>query len=451
MSKKYSYWLVSGKFSMMQKIIVVFTGLLTFMLLARMYTPEVYGVWGLFMIISSIVETSRNAFIKNGYIVFINKSEESERSKVETAAFLTNVIFTIIFIIFFLCIGGLFEKIFKSEGLYSILALYSLTLILLIPFSQRENYLSARTNFKGIFWMYTVRNGTFMLLIAFLFFMHLKVSLNTITILYGVSTLGGVIAGYFPLSKIGRLHIDWDKSMFLRFVHYGKYVLGNNLCALIFRNTDSFMTARFISPAGLAFYNSCTRIMNLTDMPTQVMGDVMFPKAAQIVKTGNINDIRRIYEKTVAATLTLTIPVIIVIFLFPKEILYVLAGKKYLPAAALLKIVIFYGLFLPFIKQFGNIMDATGRPHGNFLTMLIAAIFNIFSNYFFIHWLGLPGAAYGTLFSYFVLFVITQIVLTRLIGINQINIVKNMFSLYVDYFNIIQNYIFKRTKYSYER
>src|SRR5574337_1895707 len=102
MSKKYSYWLSSGKYSMMQRFSVVLSGLFTFMLLTRLFTPDKYAVWGLFMVISSIVETSRNALIKNGYILFTNTSEENELGGIELAAFLTNCIFSILLIIFFL-------------------------------------------------------------------------------------------------------------------------------------------------------------------------------------------------------------------------------------------------------------------------------------------------------------------------------------------------------------
>ncbi|HEX2535722.1 MAG TPA: hypothetical protein VHK69_18400, partial [Chitinophagaceae bacterium] len=86
---------------MLQKLSVVFFGLVTFMMLARMYTPAVYGVWGLFMIISSIVETARASLIRNAYVLFINKNEEKDHPAVEAAALLSNCVLTGLLILFF--------------------------------------------------------------------------------------------------------------------------------------------------------------------------------------------------------------------------------------------------------------------------------------------------------------------------------------------------------------
>ncbi|HEX2535354.1 MAG TPA: polysaccharide biosynthesis C-terminal domain-containing protein, partial [Chitinophagaceae bacterium] len=96
-------------------------------------------------------------------------------------------------------------------------------------------------------------------------------------------------------------------------------------------------------------------------------------------------------------------------------------------------------------------MDATGRPHVNFMAMMGAAIFNVASNFVFIHYFGWLGAALGTLFSYFLLFVATQIILTRLIGVSQVSIVRNIFTLYPDYLRLFRSRFGKYFGYSYEK
>ena len=72
MSRKYSYWLDTGKYAMLQKLFSILLGMLSFMVLARIFIPADFGVWGLFIIISSVIETCRNALVRNGYIRFIN-------------------------------------------------------------------------------------------------------------------------------------------------------------------------------------------------------------------------------------------------------------------------------------------------------------------------------------------------------------------------------------------
>ena len=44
MAQKYSYWLNSGKYSLLQKAFVMFFGILSFMVLARALAPAELGV-----------------------------------------------------------------------------------------------------------------------------------------------------------------------------------------------------------------------------------------------------------------------------------------------------------------------------------------------------------------------------------------------------------------------
>lgn len=431
---------------MMQKLCIVLSGVFSFMLLARLYAPPVFGVWGLFMVISSIVETLRHALIKNGYILFINTAHEKERPGIEYAALILNVAFSFFLVLLFLLTGSFFETIFHAPGLAEVLHIYSIALVFLIPFSHKEFFLVARLDFRRIFFMYFARYGLFLVFAAFLFFGKFHVTLGYLTVLYALSVFSGAFVGYIP----GGTHVaptrKWDRQVFRKFLNYGKYVLGTNFSAMVFRNTDSFMTAHFISPifpSAIAFYNSSTRIINFAEMPTQVMGDVMFPKATQIVKSGTKGEIKNIYEKTVAATLTLIIPFVVLVSIFPEQILLILAGRQYIDAAGILQVMILYALFLPFVNQFGNIMDATGRPKTNFLVMAAFAVFHIIFNLVMIKYFGLMGPAYAILLSYFLLFITSQIILWKVLKVNPINVFKNLFVLYPDYVKILRGYFGK--------
>lgn len=451
MGAKYRYWLHSGKYSMMQKIIMLVFGLGSFMLLARALTPNQLGVWGLFLVISGIVETSRNAFIRNGYIFFSNTVDDEKRSAIYFSALVSNVLFTLLMILLFLVGGSFFQKVLNAPFLSDVLYLYCISLVALIPFSQLEITLTAKMNFRVIFWMYFVRNGLLLFAIAIFFVAGLELNLQIISIIFATSTIAGALTGALTSHSSHKLIVDWDKSLFLKFVHYGKFIWGNNLCSLVFRNTDSFLTASFISAAASAFYSSCTRITNFADMPSQVLGDIMFPKAAQMVKKGNPSEIKLLYEKTVAATLTFTLPVVVAVLLLPKTILLVIAGNKYVNASGILQVIILYGVFLPFIKQFGNVMDVTGRPKVNFQVLLVFAILNIGFNAAGIYIFGLPGSAYGTLLSYFLLFLTAFLLLRKLMKVSIAAIFKNVGILYLDYFKIIHATslaFFRKTSYA---
>lgn len=443
MDKKYSYWINSGQYSMLQKVLILLFGVMSFMILARSLSQHDLGVWGLFLIISSIVETLRNALIRNSYVLFINSKEEEFHAGIEYAAIFINIIFSVLLIAVILPFSPAIESVFNAPGLATLLYYFCLTLLVLIPFSYLEIFSVSRLDFRAVFWMYLVRNGLMLAIVAFYFFSHIEIGLSHLALIYLFSTIAGGVTGFLKSRKYQKPLIKRNKSLLQQFISFSKYVFTNNLFSLVFRSTDSFMTASLISAGASAFYSTCTRITNLVDMPSQVFADIMFPKAAQIMKDNDLESIKRIYEKTVAATLTFTIPAILVILIFPRQLLLIVAGKDYIEAAPILQIIVFYGFFLPFIKQFGNVTDVIGKPHINSALMAVFALFNIGLNILAIRQFGLFGSAYATLLSYFLLCVTTQIILRKLLKTSTINIFRNIFQFYPMYVKMLRNFLGK--------
>ncbi len=201
MSKKYSYWLDTGKYAMMQKLLSIILGMLSFMLLARIFKPSDFGVWGLFIIISSFIETCRNALVRNGYIRFINAKPESEKPYIESAALLTNVTFTFLLIVVLVFLGRFIESLLRADGLGHMMQYYAAGLLLLAPFSWFENFFYSRMDFRAIFWMYVLRNGAFLAVVLYFFLSNYPLDKNMAVIWYSVALFPGILVAVFFFRK----------------------------------------------------------------------------------------------------------------------------------------------------------------------------------------------------------------------------------------------------------
>ena len=80
--------------------------------------------------------------------------EHDEHPAVEYAAVLTNMLFSVVFLFCSLVLASFSNNMLNAQGLATLLYYYCITLLLLIPFSYIEIFLTARKDFKGIFWMY---------------------------------------------------------------------------------------------------------------------------------------------------------------------------------------------------------------------------------------------------------------------------------------------------------
>ena len=428
MFKKYGYWINSGKYTAIQKASTLLIGIFSFMLLARILGPAGYGVWGLFLVITSIAETSRTALIRNAFIRFMHQADRSEEPMIQGAALTLSFVISFLMGLLFFLASTVFQSLIGNPELSELLRWYALIILISSFFSSMEMLLNAKLDFRGVCWMYVVRQALLMLMIAVYFVFNIHLELYQLALFYLLSFLAGTLTGFV----FGRRHIAWDftnlKTWFPKLLHFGKYVFGTNISSLLFRSTDNFITFNVFGPALSGYYNACLRISNLIDLPSQVIADVMFPRVAKY-NAGDRDAVKSMYEKSVGAVMLFSIPALLIVFIFPAFILRFLAGEEFVVAVPLLRITAFFGFILPFLKQFGTVMDATGHPHINFRVMFFAFIFNIGSNLLGVHLFGLTGAALGTAFTYTVVFIISQYLLHRKFGISVINVFVNTIRL----------------------
>ncbi|HSN60143.1 MAG TPA: polysaccharide biosynthesis C-terminal domain-containing protein, partial [Ferruginibacter sp.] len=311
------------------------------------------------------------------------------------------------------------------------LYIFFVGMLLLIPFSHFEWIMYSKSQFRGLFWTFFFRQGISLLLMVVYLLFNEKVTLNQLVIFYCIGLLIGLVIAYKyveqHLDKTFILSMEWLKRLW----HFGKYVFGSGLSTLVFANASQMMLSPLLgSTIFTASQSVAARVINLADMPSQVLSDMLFPKSARKENAQNKDIIKYYYEKTVGATLSFTIPMVLFIVLFPKLIILIIAGPQYLDAVPYLQLISLSGIFLAFLKQYGVILDSTGKPQVNFLTITIIAIVHVVFTYYFIQYFGFLGAAYALICSHIFGFIITQIILYKYFGIEFYSCFKHAFRFY---------------------
>lgn len=443
---KYTYWLKSGIYSGLQKIAVLLFGIGSVLILTRSLSKSDMGVWNLFLVYTGIIEITRQSLIKNAVIKYINGHQADEHPHIQSAALYLNIAITLLIGILITIFIVPVSTLLKAPALSSVMYLFLPGLLLLIPFSHFEWTQNANADFRGIFWGYLSRQGvSFLLIVAHLLFAG-QITLTYLICYFDAGLLFGTIVSALFARKFMYRSTAFNKDWVWKLWHFGKYVFGTNISSSIFRNTDQFIISSYMSTSAVALYGICLRISNLVDVPSQVLGDILFPKTAKMMEDGNLNMVKFYYEKAVGSILAIAVPASIIILVLPRLVIGIIAGNNYMEAVPILQITIFYGLFLPFIKQFGTIMDSIGAPKVNFIVLTITAVCNIFICMYFTKQMGLMGAAYGTMTSYGICFVITQSILYSKLNVNLLNVGKYMLQFYPEMLSVVQQRYFIKMK-----
>lgn len=436
---KNPYWLRSGIYTLLERGSIQVLRFGAFFLLIRGLSKTDFGIWSIFLVITTFVEEGQVGLLRKPLIRYLNLSERPDLARsIQTTSLILNGLLAVFLA---LLVGGyahLHPYLWDLPSLQAMLQLYLLCLFLLIPFHQFTFLQQAHLQFKGTFWSGLTRQTVFFSYVVFIWFADAgQFQLEQLVIWQAIS------CGVGALVAIGTgwqyLKLSWrpDWRWFWKLFHFGKFVAGTRVGTMILKTMDQLMLGVMVTPAAVASYSTTVRINNLAEVPTQSMADIVFPQGTrQWKKEGKIS-LKRTYEKSVGVILAMVIPVLLFIFLFPSWVLDIIAGERYQDAVPVLQLVVLYGLFVPFSRQFGTVMDVLGKAKTSFLIMFGSMILNFSVNFFFIQAWGVMGAVYGTLLCFVIVFVIQQWILYHELSTTPDKILSYLGQVYSNGFRLL--------------
>ncbi len=428
------YWLVSGFLTVLQNFSGVFFGFAGFFILVRSLDKVDYGVWVLFMSTITIFEAIRNGLIQTALIRYLAANEPEKHPSIITASLLLSGIVTAVCVTISLVFAPSLARLWDSPQLVNLFLVYNLGFIL-SGLLNLFNWLEQATfRFKGIFITGLVRQIIFFMFVGGCYFLDYPIQLIELVWVQVISiaVATGVAYSYVrPQLKFTLAHTrDWMGKLF----GYGKYGFGTSVSSLLSGTLDQMMLGALLSPAASGAFNIAVRITNLIDIPTNAMAVIVFPQSARRMAEEGKGAIKYLYEKSVGTTLAILLPGVIFLYFFADWTIGLIAGERYADSIPLLKITLLYCLLIPYGRQFGTILDSIGKTKITFYVVLFTTLTNLGLNFILIKQMGVLGAAYATLISNIVGFIIAQVLLKKEVSVNVLNTFVYMYRFYPEFF-----------------
>jgi lipopolysaccharide exporter len=428
-----TYWFRSGVITILDRFSILLFGFGGFYFLVRSVSKEDFGIWALFLAITTLVEIARSGLIQNAVVKFLASSPNEEHPKIISASLALNVILTTISGLILFSISGLLSDLWHAPNLESMFKYYVFTTVALIPFSQFNFIQQANFDFKGIFASNLVRQGILFGYILTNFILDRPIELLDLVNVQTIAALAGSLTSYIFCLKYLSLSKQIEWKWVFKLFHYGKFVFGTNISSVLFKSGDQMLLGYLVAPTAVALFNITTRVINLFEVPISSVASIVFPQSSKRINEEGISVAKELYEKSVGVMLLMVIPGILLLLIFTEFFVILIAGYNYLDVVPILRLTLVQIIFIPFGRQFGTILDSIGRPHINFYFIVVSAIFNFIINYFLISYYGIMGAVYGTLIMYLISFIFTQWYLRKFLDIDFRNTIKYALS----YFNSV--------------
>ena len=151
----------AGSYTLMERLSITLFGFLTFYLLVRVLNPEDFGVWTLFVSITSIIELVRNGLIRSPLIRYIAAADQSDHGAIQAASFLINLVCTVLSVVVLILLAQPLSTLWDAGQISTLFYVYGITSLFLVFFTHFECVQHAYMSFQGTFVGYFAQKGFF--------------------------------------------------------------------------------------------------------------------------------------------------------------------------------------------------------------------------------------------------------------------------------------------------
>ena len=374
-------------------------------ILARMLSPLQFGTVGIATIALGFVEI----LTETGINVFLVQ----ERGKIDTyinTAWIVSIIRGFVISLTIVVAAPFIASFFHAPDALPLLLLTSIVPILrgfinpaIIQF-QKE--LAFHREFWFRFWIFTADSSIAILLVF--------ITRD------GASLIWGFIAGATLEVLLSFLLVKptprfaFEKEKFLKVLHRGKWVTMAGILDFVFRHGDDVVVGRILPIASLGLYTNAYKIseLPLTEIAA-VVSKVTFPVFSKI--SDDIVRLKRAFFRTTISIALLTIPIGVVLFFFPQQLILLILGPAWVEAAPALRILSLFGVVRAISGSIFVLFLAMKQQKYITITLLVSTGALAITIVPFVLRFGIEGAAFSGLIASVVGLIASLFYLPRLL------------------------------------
>jgi len=321
-------------------------------ILARLLSPNDFGVFGIALLVLSTLDT----FSQAGFQQALIQKKGETRSYLDTA-WTVGLIrgFIIAGVVFFLAKPA--TIFFKAPAAENILRIIGISIILQSLNNIAVLYFQKELQFHKFFkyqFLGTIADVTIAITFAFL----LK---SVWALVFGLvaGNLVRCIMSY--VIEPYRPRFRFDRAQAKELFGFGRWILGSSILGFLLSQGDDIFVGKMLGATALGFYQVSYRIISLpaTEI-THVVSHVSFPAYSKIQR--NLLKLRNAYSKIFQVCCLLSIFVTTIMFSLSYEITVVFLGEKWIAIVPVIQIFAFAGLIRALGATISPIFQAVGQP-----------------------------------------------------------------------------------------
>jgi O-antigen/teichoic acid export membrane protein len=400
-------------------------GYITRTILARNLDISQFGLfYSIYSLIMFLVLFAHFGF-SNSIIKYVSEFKAKKQNKEitfsiifsSTIMIIFSILISIILIIFSSFIATNFFKTYEATSIIIIFAL------IIIAFVISNILLSIFKGFQDFFFSALIsftEKFLFMLLVIIFFLrgFNKNIYLPTYALLFSIILT--VILFSIRIFKY-KIYLEKPKFSFILSKEISSFAIASFLSAmgiLIIGYIDTIMITYFRSLEEVGIYNVVLPTVMVLGLFSSSIKQVLAPMVTELWAKKLKSRLKNGISTLRKYTLLLIIPITLIFFIFPKLIINLLFGIRYVEGYLAMRILSIGLIFFTIGFIDITIIRYIGKPKEATTIIIIGVIFNIIFNLLMIPIYGINGAAISTTLSYFLIMIMSSFDLHKFIKVN---------------------------------
>lgn len=357
-------------------------GFLSFILLSRKLSQEVFGEWVIFTTAATLIDLLRFGLTRNAVITLSAGADKNTENEIAASAFANGLLLVGLITALFIPVYLLLPLHLRDGSIGMILKWYPVLALCNIGWTNGVSVLQARMKFQSILVMRSLNSGLYVLFLLILPGTFIN-RFGNIVVLFILTNLASSVLSFFgKFDGLPYIH-KAKKTRMLQIYNYGKYSVGSFLGSSLLRSADTFIIglAPFLGPKGVAIYSIPMKLVEIMEIPLRSFSATAFPKLSAAFSKNNLGQLKSIFYTYSGVITSIFIPVVILSFIFAPQLVLLLGGDQYFSdvrtMTLIFRIFSIYGLILPIDRMSGIMLDSLNCPEMNFRKILMMLGLNI--------------------------------------------------------------------------
>ncbi|MVT08101.1 lipopolysaccharide biosynthesis protein [Chitinophaga tropicalis] len=409
--------------SLLGNLVSAFLNVLSFAILVRLLPLAAFGEWVLFIGTYTVLDQIRTALLQSGIIRFYAGSSGEVSREVAGSAWSLALILTGLCLVLDLIVLFVFFHYFDATWQF-FLKWLGIMMVVSVPFNIASWLLQAEHRFDRILQVRFWQNGCFLVLIlAF----HFTVAIDLQHVLFAYMAGLGITSIFTLLRRWTQLPaiIYSTRKQVVELVKYGWLIVGSMITSGFLNYSDNFLIRTMINPAAVAIYSIPQKFMEVIEIILRSFVATAQPTLSAAANRNDWQGVSRAFSRYTGVVSIVIIPFIIVLIIFTKPLIIILADKAYLPATDVVRIFLLCAIFYPIDRFIGVSLDMINRPLTNFYKNLLKLVLNIIGDIVFIllfH--DIRWVAFGSLLNMIICVVVGYFMLKKYVHFTVADIVR---------------------------